>query len=236
MILQSARLAASQLFEPEFRHLFWKSIGITLLVLAAAWFVLEAIVSTVLAPMLGPWPWLATAVVWLTGAGMFVGALFLIAPVSAALAGVFQDEIADAVEQRHYPNDPPGTPMPLMPSIWLSAKFLMVVAGANFVALLLVLLPGINFVIFFVVNAYLIGREYFTFASMRFLGEKEATALRRENNTTIFLAGLVVTGFMAVPILNLATPIFATALMVHLYKQIAARSPDRAPASMRSAA
>ncbi|GIL02407.1 MAG: cysteine biosynthesis protein [Alphaproteobacteria bacterium] len=229
MIIESARLAANQLFAAEFRHLFWKSIGITLLVLAAAWLVLEALVSTLLAPLLGPWPWLATALVWLTGAGMFVGAIFLIAPVSAALAGVFQDEIAAAVERRHYPADAPGLPLPLLPSIWLSAKFLAVVAAANIVALLLVLLPGINFAVFFVVNAYLIGREYFQFAAMRFGGEQRANALRRANATTIFLAGLVITGFMAVPLLNLATPLFATALMVHLHKRIAARTHGRAP-------
>ena len=231
MILESARLAARQLFEAEFRHIFWKSLGITVLVLVLAWIALESVISTFLTPFLGPWPWLSTAIVWLMGTGMFVGALFLIAPVSAALAGVFQDDVAEAVEKRHYPADPPGTAMPVIPSIWLSAKFLVVVAAANIVALLLVLLPGINFIVFFIVNAYLIGREYFQFAAMRFRNEAEANAMRRENSTAVFLAGLVVTGFMAVPLLNLATPIFATAIMVHLHKMISARarSADGAP-------
>lgn len=236
MIIESARLAAGQLFEADFRHLFWKSIGITFLVLAAAWFILETLVSTFLTPFLGPWPWLSTAIVWLLGTGMFIGALFLIAPVSAALAGVFQDEVAEAVERRHYPSDPNGTPMPLMPSIWLSAKFLLIVAAANILALMLVLLPGINFAIFFVVNAYLIGREYFQFAALRFRDEAEANALRRDNAMTVFLAGLVVTGFMAVPLLNLATPLFATALMVHLHKKLSARTRGRVSTPLSPAA
>ena len=223
MIIQSARLAFSQLFEAEFRHVFWKSIGLTLLLLVVAWIGLEATVSHVLTPLLGSWHWVATALVWLTGAGMFVGAMFLIAPVSAAFAGIFLDDVADAVEKRHYPQDPPGEAMAIVPGIILSAKFLVIVALANIVALLLVLLPGINFAIFFIVNAYLIGREYFQFAAMRFRSEEDATRLRREHGFTVFLAGLVVTGFMAVPILNLATPIFAAALFVHLHKMIAAR-------------
>jgi CysZ protein len=235
LILESARLAANQLFEAQFRHFFWKAIGMTLLLLVVAWIALEAVVSTFLAPLLGPWPWLSTAIVWLMGAGMLVGAIFLVAPVSAALAGVFLDDVAEAVERRHYPADPPGRPMAVLPSIWLSAKFLLVVAAANILALLLVLLPGINFAIFFIVNAYLIGREYFQFAAMRFRGEAEAVALRRDNGTTVFLAGLIITGFMAVPILNLATPLFATAIMVHLHKKISARVGERAAAPLHPA-
>lgn len=230
MILESARLAARQLFEPEFRKVLWKSVGLTLLLLVVAWIALEAVVSTFLTPFLGPWPWVATAVVWLMGAGMFVGAIFLIAPVSAVFAGIFLDDVAEVVEARHYPGDRPGVAMPIIPSIFLAAKFLLVVALANIVALLLVLLPGINFAIFFLVNAYLIGREYFQFAAMRFRGEDDANALRREHGTRIFLAGLVITGFMAVPILNLATPIFATLMMVHLHKMISAREGTRGTA------
>jgi CysZ protein len=235
VIIESARLAASQLFEKQFRHVFWRSIGLTLLLLAVAWIGLEAAVSHVLTPLLGSWHWTATALVWLTGAGMFIGAIFLIAPVSAAFAGIFLDDVAAAVEARHYPDDPPGEAMAIVPGIVLSAKFLLVVALANIVALLLVLLPGINFAIFFLVNAYLIGREYFQFAAMRFRSEEDAARLRRDNALTIFLAGLVVTGFMAVPILNLATPIFAAALYVHLHKMIAARETIRG-APVRSAA
>jgi len=231
VIIESARLAVSQLFEAEFRHVFWKSIGLTILLLAVAWIGLEALVSTFLTPLLGPWPWVATALVWLTGTGMFFGAIFLIAPVSAAFAGIFLDDVAAAVEARHYPNDPPGEAMAIIPGIVLSAKFLLIVAAANIVALLLVLLPGINFAIFFVVNAYLIGREYFQFAAMRFRSEADASRLRRDHGVMVFLAGLVVTGFMAVPILNLATPIFAAALMVHLHKKLSEREPyGREPA------
>ena len=236
MIIESARLATSQLFEKEFRHVLWKSIGLTILLLLVGWIGLEAVVSHVLTPLLGSWHWTATVLVWLTGFGMFVGAIFLIAPVSAAFAGIFLDDVAAAVEARHYPGDPPGEAMAIIPSMILAVKFLLVVAAANIVALLLVLLPGINFAIFFLVNAYLIGREYFQFAAMRFRSEEDAVRLRRDNGTTVFLAGLIIAGFMAVPILNLATPIFATAVMVHLHKMIGQREAARPSASIQSAA
>ena len=225
MVIQSARLAAGQLLEPKFRHVIWKSLGLTIGLLIVMWIVLEALVSTFLAPLLGPWPWVSTAIVWLFGAGMFVGAGFLIGPVAALFAGIFLDEIAEHVEARHYPHDVAGKPMPVLPSIWLAAKFALVVIGANLLALALVLLPGVNFAIFFFVNAYLLGREFFQFAAMRLRSVEEAEEMRRANAMNVFLAGLVIAGFMAVPVLNLLTPVFATAMMVHLHKAISGRAP-----------
>ena len=98
-----------------------------------------------------------------------------------------------------------------------------VVILGNLAALILLFVPGINIAAFFLVNGYLLGREFFEFAAMRFRPEAEAKALRRQHAMTVFLAGLVIAGFLAVPFLNLATPLFAAAMMVHLHKAIAAR-------------
>jgi CysZ protein len=220
MIIRCARLAARQLFEREFRSVFWKSLFLTLALLFLAWLGLEALVSTFLAPLLGPWPWFTTAITWVLGAGMFIGAAFLIGPVTAIFAGIFTDDVALQVEKRHYPDEAPGQPMPLLASMGLAARFTVVVVAANLLALLLVLLPGINFAIFFLVNAYLLGREYFQFAAMRFRSHEAAEDLRHAHGGQIFLAGLVIAAFMAVPFLNLLTPLFATAMMVHLHKML----------------
>ncbi len=91
------------------------------------------------------------------------------------------------------------------------------------IALLLLLVPGINIGAFFLVNGYLLGREFFEFAAMRFRSEADAKALRSKHAGTVFLAGLVIAAFLAVPLLNLLTPLFAAAMMVHLHKMIVAR-------------
>jgi CysZ protein len=117
--------------------------------------------------------------------------------------------------------------MPALRSLVLAIKFLGVVILGNIVALLLLLVPGINIAAFFVVNGYLLGREFFEFAAMRFRGEDEARALRRQYAGTVFLAGLVIAAFLAVPLLNLVTPLFAAAMMVHLHKTISAREAAR---------
>ena len=155
----------------------------------------------------------------------------LIAPVTAIVAGLFLDDAAETVERVAYPQDPPGRAVPVIPALVMSLKFLFVVILGNLFALLLLLIPGINIGAFFIVNGYLLGREFFEFAAMRFRPEAEAKALRRKYAGTVFLAGLVIAGFLAVPLLNLVTPLFAAAMMVHLHKMVAAR--DAAPAGLR---
>ena len=88
-------------------------------------------------------------------------------------------------------------------------------------ALPFVLFVGLGVVILFLANSYLLGREYFELAAMRFRPPAEAKAMRKSNAIYIFLAGLVIALFVSIPVLNLATPIFAMAYMVHIHKGMA---------------
>jgi uncharacterized protein involved in cysteine biosynthesis len=69
---------------------------------------------------------------------------------------------------------------------------------------------------------------------MRFHSVAEAKALRRIHQTTVFIGGLFIAGFVSIPILNLATPLFGTALMVHVHKRLTARRRELAEGPMRS--
>ena len=232
MILDAARAAASQLFSPEFRAVFLKTLGLTLLALLGLWIGLQSLLEWL------AWPWLEAFLPglpswagWLSaivaGIVLAVGMALLIAPVTAIIAGLFLDDVAAVVERTDYPNDPPGRPVPALRSLVLAVKFFGVVIVGNIVALLLLLVPGINIAAFFIVNGYLLGREFFEFAAMRFRPEAQAKALRRKYAGTVFLAGLVVAVFLAVPLLNLLTPLFAAAMMVHLHKAVSARETAR---------
>lgn len=239
MILDAARAAASRLFSPEFRSVFLKTLGLTLLALVALWFGIESLLEWL------AWPWLQAFVPglpswagWLSGiiAGILLamGMALLVAPVTAIVAGLFLDDIAEVVERTDYPGDLPGRAVPVLQSLALAIKFFGVVILGNIVALLLLLVPGINLAAFFIVNGYLLGREFFEFAAMRFRPEAEAKALRRKYAGTVFLAGLLIAVFLAVPLLNLLTPLFAAAMMVRLHKAVSARDPVQ-PNSRKSA-
>lgn len=168
--------------------------------------------------------WIDWGVNLVAGLGVVVGAVFLVPLVSALVAGLFLDDMAEIVEGDHYPNDRPGKALPLHRSVPLALRFLVIVALGNLLALTLLLVPGVNVVAFLVVNAYLLGREYFEFAALRFHEKTEVDRLRAAHGPRIFIAGLAIAGLVAIPILNLLTPLFATALMVHVHKRVASRS------------
>ena len=228
MILDAARAAASQLFTAEFRSVFFKTLGLTILALVAIWFGIREVFDWLampwidaMLPGLPSWTgWLGLIAAVVAGIGLALGLALLIAPATAIVAGLFLDDVAEVVEKTNYPNDRPGHPVPALRAMVLALKFFGVVILGNIVALLLLFVPGVNIGAFFLVNGYLLGREFFEFAAMRFRSEQDAKDLRRRNAGTVFLAGLVIAAFLAVPILNLLTPLFAAAMMVHLHKSV----------------
>jgi len=218
-MFEDALAALSDVVSKPFRAILLRTLGLTLAGLVALWIVLVWLFGHF---VVLPWAWAETAIDIVAGAGFIVGLVFLAAPVSSLIAGLFLDEIAEKVERTAFPDDPPGQPLPLAQVLVSSVKFFGVVILANLFALILLLLPGINLVAFLLVNAYLLGREYFELAALRFRPYDEARDLRRANGGRIFAAGLFVALFVMIPVVNLATPLFATAFMVRLHKRISA--------------
>ncbi len=214
----------SQLLSHPFRSVLWKSIGLTIVLLIALWWILQALNAAFLLPMLGENSWAATVLVWVLGTGLVLGMGFLVAPVTSVFAGVFLDDIADAVEARHYPQDPAGVSLNLSQSLGITLRFFGLVLLGNFIALLLVLFLGLGVLIFFLLNGYLLGREYFQFAALRHRSVSEVDLLQKQYGLEIFLAGLAIAALLTVPFLNLLTPLFAGALMVHIYKNVEAKA------------
>lgn len=216
-MISDAIRSLGQVFEPAFRAILIKSLAFTLAVLMVVWIGLQALVAGFVEL---PYPWLDTVVTILTGIGAIFALGFLVAPVTALFAGFFQDDVAEIVERTNYPADLPGKAMPLGTSMLSTLRFTGVVILGNLFALVLLLVPGINLIAFFVVNAYLLGREFFEFAASRFMPLTEARRLRQANSGKVFMAGLLIAAVLAVPLLNLVTPVFATIFMVHLFKRL----------------
>jgi CysZ protein len=231
MILNAAMRAFADIFSPAIRSVFWKVLGLTLLALAALWLAVRQGFLYGVMPWIEPYlpglpdwaGWLGVVASFVAAIGLAAALAMLIAPVSAVVAGFFLDDAADVIEKRDYAGDPPGVPLPLAQSLASSLRFFLVVIAANLVALIFLLVPGVNLIIFFVVNGYLLGREYFEFAASRHLGVAGARAYRARNRGKVALAGLLVAVFLFVPVLNLLTPLFAGVTMVHLFKALRRR-------------
>lgn len=209
-------------------------LGLTLVVLIGLWFAVRGLFIWLALPWLNSmtqtmpgWvEWITFLLEIVSGFGLAFALVFLISPVTAIIAGLFLDDVAEVIEKQDYASDPAGRAMPLGEAIVSSVKFFGVVILGNAVALLLLLVPGVNLIAFFMVNGYLLGREFFEFAAMRFRSPAEARAFRSKHSTKVFLAGLVIAAFLAVPFLNLLTPLFAASLMVHLHKSVSRKDPS----------
>jgi uncharacterized protein involved in cysteine biosynthesis len=101
--------------------------------------------------------------------------------------------------------------------------FLGVVLGANLLALVLWPFAG-PFVplLFWSVNGYLLGREYFTLVAERRMGRAAARALWRRHRARIWGAGVLMAAPLSVPVLNLLIPVFGVATFTHLVQALSA--------------
>src|SRR5262249_4604671 len=144
-----------------------------------------------------------TALVWLlsfaTGLGIIAGSVFLMPAVTALVASFFVDDIAAEVEHTHYAADPPGAEVPLWRALIEGTKTALLAVCVYLVALPFLLFAGFGAVIFFLATAFLLGREYFVLAAMRFRPPAEAKRLRREHQGTVFIAGLFIAAVGSLP-------------------------------------
>lgn len=223
--------AIGQLGDPAFRSVLLRGIGLTLLLLVALyagvlWGVNWLLPDTLTLPWVGEVGFVDDVASWASLGLLLVLSAVLMIPVSSAFTGLFLDEVAAAVEARHYPDLPPATPPGLLASLRDSLAFMAVLVGANLAALLLyLLLPPAAPLIFWALNGYLLGREYFQVAAMRRLGRAGADAMRRRHMGQIWAAGCLMAVPLTVPVLNLLVPVIGAAAFTHLFHRLGGRRP-----------
>ncbi len=145
--------------------------------------------------------------------------VLLLMPVSALFAGLFLEEVAGAVEARHYPEDTTGRDQPFVQGLWIALKFTGLLILLNILALPLYFIPIVNVVTYWGLNGYLLGREYFELVALRHRTPDDARTLRRQKKASVFFTGVGAAALASIPLVNLLTPFFATAMMVHLHKR-----------------
>jgi CysZ protein len=237
-MLDAAIKALSQILSPPMRSILWRSIALALVLITVLAIGLQRLLSWFASSgegwaeaMLGPGSHTPlNALAWVlsiaAGLGVVFGAIFLMPAITSLVASIFVDEVADHVEREHYPAERPGQALPLGLAIPEGIKTALLTILVYLIALPFVFFAGAGFLAFFIATAWLLGREYFELAAMRFRPPAEAKAMRRDNAAIIFTAGLVIAAFVSIPIVNLATPLFGMAFMVHMHKRLSGPRPE----------
>ena len=213
-MFRALALAVGQLADPPFRRLILIGIAASLLLLLG----LAATISFLLAYAVPQsWEWAALPAALFGGLAGVILAWLLFPAVSAVAAGILAERLARAVERRHYPAAPEaragggGEAM--------AATLRLVFAGLllNILAIpVYFLIPGVNLILFLVLNGYLVSREYFESAAMRRFAPEVVRALRRRRRFTLWSGGMLLAGLLTVPGLNLLVPYLGVAAMIHL--------------------
>ena len=224
MIFDAFGSALGQLGDRRFVFVVLKSVLLTILALAMFTLGIQWVLpETISLPWIGEVSWLGWALDRAVILAMIVGSIFLMVPIATIVIGLFLEEVADAVEDVHYPDAKVTNPIGWWLGLTEGAQFLLILIGVNIIALIFYLIfAPLAPVIFIVVNGILLGREYAQLVAMRHVGRKGAKAFRAKNRLTIWVAGMLMAVPLMVPIANLLVPVFGVATYTHLYHRLKA--------------
>jgi len=230
--------AFSQSFDPAFRRVFNRSLLFSAVTFVAVWLASwlaldwagEGLVAWV-RDWAGEGFW-TDALAWLVDiaaiGAIAVASFFLFPAVMVSIMAMLLDDIAEAVERRYYPELPPARQQPLAEAILGNLIFVAITLILNLLVLplylILIWIPPLNLLLFYLLNGYLLGREYFEMVAVRRLEPAETKRLRRDFRGRVILAGAVITFLLTIPLVNLITPIVATAFMLHIFEDLRRRA------------
>ncbi|MEM8555906.1 MAG: EI24 domain-containing protein, partial [Pseudomonadota bacterium] len=189
--------------------------------IGTVWFVGWLVPDSLTLPFIGEVTWVESLATGVSLVGAMFLSSFLMIPVASAFTGMFLDQVADAVEQKHYPTLPEAKDGSIGTAIVDSLSFLGVLIAANLCALVLYLffVPLAPF-IFLALNGFLLGREYFQLVAIRRVDLGTAKRLRRKYRGQIWALGALMALPLTIPILNLVVPIIGAAAFTHLYHRV----------------
>lgn len=231
MILKSFFAALNQMTDPRFRRVLLTGIALTLALLIGASILFVSLLGGLVGeettlPFIGEVTWINDLVGWGSAFVLIILSTFLMIPVASAITSLFLETVAQAVEDEHYPRLSKAKSVPLLDSLIDTVSFLGVLIIANLLALILyVIFAPAAPLIFWGLNGFLLGREYFTLAAARRVGRKEAKVLRSRHLMKIWAAGFLMAVPLSVPILNLVIPILGVATFTHLFHRLSPQAP-----------
>ena len=228
MILSDFLKSVAQFDDPKFRRVLWRGLGLTIVLLIAACLLVNFGINQLLssawaANLIGNQSWLGALIN--VGGVLFTIALsiWLMVPVTSAIIALFLDEVAQAVEARHYPHLPKQTATKLQDQILVGIRFLGILLLANVGALILsMIVPLLAPFVFWATNGYLMGREYFQMAAMRRMPRAQAQELYQRHQGSIWTAGILMAIPMSIPLVGLFIPILGAATFTHQFERLRA--------------
>ena len=212
ILFSSIKKAFQQLGDPAIRRVLWICLFTTLVVFAGLWVGFSYTLGLMGAGWMGP------VVKFLGSAAVLILSWLIFPTVAIGITRFFLDDVIEAVEQKHYPALAPADGEQFGSMILTSLSFLAQLVIFNVIILIFIFIPPLFPFVFYAVNGYLLGREFFELVALRRLDRSETRALWQKRRWRFFLPGVAIAFLLTVPIVNLLTPVIAAATMVHLFE------------------
>ncbi len=163
--------------------------------------------------------WLAQLLNWVAAAGAGLSAWFLFPVFIPLIAGFFSEKIANDIEKKDYGIISIGQIsvfQDLNQNIRFTAKALIL----NILCLPLYITGFLFPLVYYPLNAWLLGRQFFEMTTARHIGYDAAFVIRKNNKISIWILGGILLFMSNLPIIQLIVPFFGVAIMVHYYQLI----------------
>jgi CysZ protein len=210
-------LAIGDVFRPEQLRAILLSLVLALLLLAGMWLGVAFLLRDA---HLAGLPLIDGAIAALGSIATMTLCWLLYPAMTLLMLGFFLDRVVAAVERRHYPFLPPARSLSAVGALFGTLRLLALALILNLLALPLYLVPGINLFVYYTLNGYLVGREYFELVALRRLDTAATRALWRWHRGRLVLAGVIIVFLLSLPVINLVTPVFGAAFMLHLFQTL----------------
>lgn len=209
--------AIAQLDDPQFRRVAWLTLGVSIATSIVLFGVCSAVLLAIPKFESGWLEIIANAAIAL-GAPVLAWVLFPI--VVSVVATLWFERAARAVEARYYPDLSPSRPQTFAEQVVPPLRLAAVGILLNLLLLPLILVPVVNVFVFYGLNGYLVGREYFELVALRRMSWREVRGLRRRHRLGVLIAGVAIAGMLSIPLVNWVTPVIAVAFMLHIYERL----------------
>jgi uncharacterized protein involved in cysteine biosynthesis len=130
------------------------------------------------------------------------------------------ESICRSVESVYYPHLPKAQGQTLFRGVLVGLRFTGTMIVLNIIFLPLVVMPPIYIFASWVLNGYLLSREFFELVAYRRLDKVNVDRMFKKFRFTLIGYGLVIAFISIVPVLNFIVPLFATAVMLHAFQRI----------------
>ncbi len=211
-MLRDFSLAAAQLGDRAFRRPLVLGLALSALVFVALWVGVWLVLRHTHFFAIG---WLDTAIAALGELAAFGLAYLLYPGVVGAVTSLFLAQAILAVEVRHYPRLGPPRRIGTGEQVIRALRLLVLTIVLNLLVLPVYLVPLINLLVFYALNGYILGREYFEMVAPRRADPSGVHRLWRDHRWTWIVMGAAIAFLSTLPVINLIAPLLGVAAMVH---------------------